>query len=87
MEKSLNDFQARLRVLPTVSSAEVETDTHLRGRSSPETGSGFARTTGGRLEPTRLRKRTSDSLDGFAEHLAAKARRSLRRSSTMATST
>ena len=42
-----------------------------RGRSSPETGSGFARTKGGRLGPTRLRKRTSDSLDGFADALGS----------------
>ena len=38
MEKSLNDFQARLRVLPTVSSAEVETDTPLRGLAAFDPG-------------------------------------------------
>jgi hypothetical protein len=42
-----------------------------RLQHEPETGSGFARATGGRLGPTRLRKRTSDSLDGFAGGLGS----------------
>jgi hypothetical protein len=86
VEKSLNDFQAQLRVLPTVSSAEVETDTPLRGRSSPETGSGFARTMGGRWGLPDCENAPAILWTALPTHLAAKARRSLRRSSTMATS-
>jgi len=50
------------------------TDTPFKVALKPETELGFVQSRGMRNGPTGSRKRTSDSLEPFAGHLAAKPR-------------